>query len=314
MGDLPPDEVPAAVDTAAAAFARGEPTPFACPHDHTELRIDGPRLICAAGHSFDRAREGHANLILPGQRSSRDPGDSPQMVAARRTFLGSGAYAPLADAAAASVPGLWSGTERTTDRSRLIVESGCGEGYYLDHLARRAAADGWAHRVTLAGIDISRHAVKAAAKRPATAGVPIGWAVANARYLPFQPASVDLILCLFGFPVWEGFRAVQGAGASVLLADPGPDHLIELRELIYPTVRRSQPPSLGDAIAHGYQFADQTHVRFQTELISQVQIQSLVAMTPHAFRLTRDGHAALLAIDRLTATVDVVLRRLVLAA
>ena len=296
---------------AAAAYAAGVRTPFACPHDHAELRLVGQALRCANGHSFDRAKEGHANLILPGQRSSKDPGDSREMVAARRAFLATGAYAPLADAVSRLVPDLRSGTGKTFAPYR-VVESGCGEGYYLDHLARSAVAGGWAGGLDLAGIDISKWALRAAIKRPAVPGATIGWAIANARYLPFAPESVDLILCLFGFPIWEGFRGVQAPGQHVILADPGPDHLIELRRLIYPEVRTSSLPTLRPATALGYRFEDQRHVRFEARLPSAIAVQNLVAMTPHAFRLSRDGHARLTAIDQLTVTVDVVLRRLVL--
>ena len=52
------------------------------------------------------------------------------------------------------------------------------------------------------------------------------------------------MLCLFGFPVWEGFKQVQKPGGHVLLVDPAADHLLELREIIYPTVTRSPPPPL----------------------------------------------------------------------
>ena len=120
--------------------------------------------------------------------------------------------------------------------------------------------------------------------------------------------------CLFGFQIWEGFRSCQAPGQHVILADPGPDHLIELRRLIYPEVRASSLPTIGAATALGYRFEDQTHVRFEAHVPGAAAVQNLVAMTPHAFRLSKDGHARLTAIEQLTVTVDVVLRRLVLGS
>lgn len=280
-------------------------TPFACPHDRLPLRHEGRALVCATGHSFDLAREGHANLILPGQRSSRDPGDSVAMVAARRAFLSTGAYAPLADAVENEIA-----THARTGGLRRIVDSGCGEGYYLDHIARRAAADGWPGGLELAGIDISRPAIKAATKRSLIPGMPVQWAIANARHLPFADQSVDLILCLFGFPIWPEFRRVQRPGGLVLLADPGPDHLIELRRLIYPEVRRSEPPSLGAAELAGYRPTKKCTVRFAAVLTSPDTIKNLVAMTPHAHRMSPAAEAALGPITQLSVTVEVVLRHL----
>lgn len=306
-----------AAGNAEAATSPAAPTPFACPHDHGPLWAVASGMRCARGHSFDRAREGYVNLLLPGQRSSRDPGDSRDMVAARRTLLASGAYGALADAIAEEVGAIVTPFAERGDRDHgrarvRIVESGCGEGYYLDHIARTASAGHWPQNIDYAGFDISKWAVRLAARRQPPPGPPIAWAVANARHPPFAPGTVDLIMCLFGFPIWQGFRTVQAAAGHVLLADPGHDHLIELRRLIYREVRSSPPPSLSPAAGHGYRSERERRVRFTTLLASADLVGSLLAMTPHAFRLDRDARQKMSEIDRLTVTVDVVLRHLVL--
>src|ERR1017187_37490 len=78
-----------------------------CPvcRDRLALSADGSRWACPAGHSFDVAREGYVNLLLAGQRRSRQPGDSTEMVNARRRFLATGAYDPLSAAVAQAVAG-----------------------------------------------------------------------------------------------------------------------------------------------------------------------------------------------------------------
>ena len=281
--------------------------PLACPIDGLPLVLDGARCRCAGGHSYDRAREGYWNLLVVQHKASRDPGDSREMVAARRRFLDAGHFAPVADAVFQAVRTVMASAGETPQRPFTIVDAGCGEGFTLDRLADLASKSSDSGTLALAGIDISKWAVKAAARRKA----PVTWLVANNSRPPFPPGSVDVVLCLFGFPVWEGFSRIQPVGAHVLMVDPGPDHLIELREVIYPLVRRTPPPPLDAAEAAGYHLVREQALQFPVALSGAGAIQDLVAMTPHAHRLSQPGREALSALHGLTVTVDVAIRTLV---
>ena len=198
---------------------------------------------------------------------------------------------------------------RPPDAALHIVDAGCGEGYYLRRLVELAAASPQPGKLTLAGVDISKWAVQAAARR----GDPVTWIVGNNRHLPFAAASVDLIVSMFGFPVWDGFKPVQAPGGRVLLVDPGPDHLLELREVIYPTVKRGEPPSLKAAVAAGYRVEQASGVRYAVEIEQPTLLQDVVAMTPHASRMPLTGREALTRLERLRVTFDVNYRLLQLA-
>ena len=271
-----------------------------CPHDAAPLTLRGATYSCTHGHSFDRAREGYVNLLPVGDKASRDPGDSKEMVAARRRFLDTEAYAAiaaaLADAALAHI------TSRPQDRAFAILDAGCGEGTYLHKLATRLATAPGEATIHLTGIDISKWAVRAAAKRAA----PVTWIVASNRRPPLPPASVDLILCVFGFPIWPGFAAVQPTGGCVILADPGPDHLLELREIIYSEVQRHDVRPIADA--SGYTQIDEQRVTAREYIARQAAIADLLSMTPHAHRAAAAGRLALAKRTTLDITIDVVLR------
>jgi len=273
-----------------------------CPIDGSELARRGAALVCGRGHSFDVAREGHCNLLLVQHKASRDPGDSKAMVAARRRFLDAGYFAPIAERLFADVRALAANLPEA--RECTLLDAGCGEGYYLDRLCRLATQCPDPLPLRLAGIDVSKWAVQAAARRK----LPVAWLVASNALPPFSAGSVDLILCLFGFPAWHGFKKVQQAGACVVLVDPGPDHLLELRQIIYPSVTRSEPPSLAKAEAAGYGLEREDVLRFPIALDSTARIQDLLAMTPHAHRLPAAGRAALARLERLDVTVEVVVR------
>jgi 23S rRNA (guanine745-N1)-methyltransferase len=280
-------------------------TNLACPIDGLPIEMHGPQRRCAAGHSFDMAREGYCNFLVVQHKASRDPGDSKPMVAARRRFLDAGHFRPIADLVSDAICNCSRPAEGVAFN---VIDAGCGEGYYLDHLGQLAAASPQTGTLALAGMDVSKWAVKAAARRK----VPATWLVANNRIPPFLDSSVDLVLCLFGFPIWEGFKKIQKPGGHVLLVDPAADHLLELREIIYPTVIRSPPPPLAHAEAAGYTLKHERELRFAMTLSDTQAIQDLLAMTPHAHRMPQDRRQALAGLSTLSVTVNVAMRLLVL--
>ncbi len=274
--------------------------PLVCPLDGAPLEDTASGARCENGHLFDRAREGYLNLLPVQHKATRDPGDDKAMVAARRRILQDGLFVPVADAVASFV---YPYAAAATSTLR-IVDAGCGEGYYLAHLL--AAAEQWPLAATLhaAGYDISKWAVRAAARRRRD----VNWAVASNRQPPFAPASVDVVLSLFGFPQWPRFEAMLATHGLVLLVDAGSDHLLELREIIYPEVLRAEPPPPTDALARGWLSVFERRVEYAVTLTSAAQIQALLAMTPHAHRASSAGREALHAMTNLVVTISVVLR------
>ena len=287
-------------------------TPFtalACPLDGTPLQRQGGSLRCPDGHCFDLAAQGYANLLPVQNKRSRDPGDSKEMVAARRRFLEAGHYKPIADAVAqavlaGAVPG----------RTLTCLDAGCGEGYYLRQLAAAAAAE--ARPLALAGLDISKWAVQAAAKRDlqdarsqagASAAPGTTWIVGSNAGLPVLPATLDRVLCMFGFPVYAEFARALRRGGELLQVDAGPDHLRELREVIYPTLKPERPASR--SAPPGFELLGTDTLRFQIHVDGAAAIADLLAMTPHLYRASAEGRARAAALTALTMTVDVRLAR-----
>ena len=65
--------------------------PWQCPLCGAPLAGD-VSLKCARNHSFDRAKEGYWHLLPVQSMRTKAPGDSKEMVAARRAFLNAGYY------------------------------------------------------------------------------------------------------------------------------------------------------------------------------------------------------------------------------
>jgi 23S rRNA (guanine745-N1)-methyltransferase len=177
---------------------------------HLALAREQSRLICPRGHSFDVARSGYINLLQPQDRRSKQPGDTGKAVAGRRRLHDRGVTEPLLRAIAeiaAAAP------------EDIVLDAGCGDGYYLGMLARQAGFE--AH-----GVDISIPAVEAAARRYPECE----WIVANAdRFVPYAGHSFSIVLSITARMNSGEFRRVLRDGGHLLVALPAPDDLIELR-------------------------------------------------------------------------------------
>ena len=181
---------------------------------HLPLRRAGDRLICPREHSFDIARSGYINLLQPQERRSKRPGDTVAALDARRRLHDRGVSGPLLDGIA-GILGASPGD--------VVLDAGCGDGYYLGALARRTGFD--AH-----GVDISTAAVDAAARRYPPSEGKFEWIVANAdRFLPYADRSFSTVLSITARMNAGEFRRVLRNGGCLLVALPAPCDLKELR-------------------------------------------------------------------------------------
>lgn len=269
---------------------------LSCPLDGAPLTQQAHSWRCPAGHCFDVAREGYLNLLPVQRKSSLDPGDSKEMVAARRRYLGSGFYQPIADKVAD-----WALADVVAGEQRACLDAGCGEGFYLNAVLARAAAAGC--DVQAVGLDISKWAVIAAAKAQREAR----WLVGTNAALPIVSGTLDRLMCLFGFPVFDEFARMLKSGGELLMVDAGPDHLRELREIIYPRLKTPRESTL--TVGEAFVPVSEETLRFPIRLGDNATISDLLVMTPHLYRAPPEGRARAAALTALDLTVDVVFRR-----
>jgi 23S rRNA (guanine745-N1)-methyltransferase len=264
---------------------------LACPLDGKPLDPDSTTWRCQDGHSFDVARQGYVNLLPVQNKRSLQPGDSKEMVAARQRFLNAGHYRPVAEAVREAVSRAFAGKPGAVS----CLDAGCGEGYYLRELTTKV--DELA--LSLIGLDISKWAALAAAKqdnRPR-------WVVGSNAGLPILPGTLDCVLCLFGFPVYSEFARVLKPGGWLIQAEAGPDHLRELREIIYPSLKAEKPTR--EQAPAGFSIAGTDTLTFPLTLTNPAAIADLLAMTPHLYRAPPEGREKAASLETLTVTIQV---------
>ena len=177
---------------------------------HLPLTREERRVVCPRGHSFDIARSGYINLLQPQDRRSKKPGDTVAAVQARRHLHERGLFEPLLRVI---------GDALQASPADIVLDAGCGDGYYLGSLANQVGFRGH-------GVDISIPSIDAAARRhPACE-----WIVANAdRFIPYSDASFSIVMSITARMNTGEFRRVLRNDGRLLVAIPSPDDLIELR-------------------------------------------------------------------------------------
>lgn len=255
-----------------------------------QLQRVGNSYQCAQGHSFDLAKQGYLNLLLPQHKRSKDPGDSKSMVQARRAFLEQGFYQPVATQLAALLRHhLPSGANR-------VLDAGCGEGYYIRQAAQHVSGLQWY------GNDISKWAVQAAAAKHKEGTYLVA---SNAR-LPIASGSMAAVVCAFGFAAEDEFKRVLASDGVLLMVDPGPQHLVELRQVLYGENLHAKTDHKAER--QGWHCAGEQSCTYTQLLPTAEAIQALVAMTPHQHRASRAGLQKLTELNELEVTVDVSFR------
>ncbi len=256
-----------------------------CPVCGENLNKADKTYVCPNRHSFDIARQGYVNLLTVSQKHSLNPGDTREQVLSRRAFLEAGYYAPILDTLTE--------TAKSFGLTGPILDVGCGEGYYSAQLARALDAE-------LAGFDISKEAVRCAAAKYKGCT----WFTATAAHIPVRSDTVQLVTSLFALTLPEEFARVlrdDGYYFQVLACQ---DHLLGLKSIIYPELKFKEKDSVPEL--PGFALVKSIPIRFSFTVEGE-QIRNLFSMTPHVFRIGREGAERLQNTQILSDTASCVL-------
>ena len=256
-----------------------------CPVCHQQLNLRDRQYVCPQNHSFDIARQGYVNLLTVQQKHSLNPGDTREQVLSRREFLEAGYYAPIAQALVE--------TARELGVSGQILDVGCGEGYYSAWLAD-------ALELPLTGLDISKEAVRCAAAKYKGKQ----WLCATAAHIPVEDGSVSLLTSLFALTLPEEFHRVLAPGGYYFQVLAAEDHLLGLKSIIYDRLHFKEKNTVPEL--PGFERVKSVPIRFSFTVEGQ-QVQNLFSMTPHVFRIGKDGARRLRETEKLTDTASCML-------
>lgn len=258
-----------------------------CPVCSTALEQSNNTLTCSNCHSFDIAREGYVNLLRKPL-----PGDTKEMLAARRSFLERGFYQPLSD----TLNQLASTYLAASTSPAAILDAGCGEGYYLGRL-QQALTD---RSLQCVGFDISKEAIRLAARRYKQAC----FVVANLKErLVLADGALHMILNIFAPRNPAEFARVLVSGGLLLIAIPAPDHLSQLRSALHLlNIEEHKQEKISEQFAADFDFVTASDLSYTLHLMHDEIVQA-VMMTPNYWHLSAEQRATMEGMESVETTV-----------
>ncbi len=251
---------------------------FICPFCKKSLKNELNSLICENNHCFDKAKEGYVHLLPSNKMHSRIPGDTKEMVNARREFLTAGYYKIFSDKLNELVLENVSGDCH-------IVDAGCGEGYYTENIYNYLKSSG--AETDMSGFDISKSAVRLASKKNKN----IEYAVASIFDIPIADGHADVVTNIFAPIVEKEFLRILKSGGVLIVAVPGEYHLWEMKTLVYDEPYKNE---VKHTEYDGFEFVKRVPVEGDIELNDNRQIQNLFSMTPYYWKTGIDGSRRIL--------------------
>lgn len=232
-------------------------------------------------HCFDIAKQGYVHLA---PRHSGG-GDSKDAVAARSAFLGAGYYAAALDMLCV--------LSKKHIGSGLVIDAGCGEGYYTGGVAR-----GWQGCVS--GFDLSRDAIMTAAKAAGRENIPAAYAVASVFELPLADHCADGVLNIFAPCAEEEFGRVLKDDGKLIVVGAGEKHLLGLKQAIYDDVHVNTERA---DLPVGMKMVERVTVEDHICVKGRDMIAALFSMTPYYWRTPRAAAERLATLEQLETEI-----------
>lgn len=230
---------------------------------------------CPRNHTFDRAREGYVHLLPTGHGRSKIRGDTAEMVRARRRFLARGYYEPLT----AAVVGRVMSIQR---EGLTVVDVGCGEGHAIGRVWAALEPHARDLRPCLIGVDISRDALRLAARTYKNVLFLIN---DIGHRICVADGSVDVLLDLFAPRNPVEFGRIVRPGGLAVVAIPAEGHLKELRsELPLLGIEEEKRERTIERLRPFFELAEEERFEYARVLDADA-VRDLLRMTPNYWHL-----------------------------
>lgn len=257
---------------------------FSCLHCGARAYIsDNRKSVYCTGerkHCFDFSADGYLSMGQGG-------GDSKEAVRARKAFLSKDYYLRGAE-------DICSTLKKYIKPDALVIDAGCGEGYYTNKIAECSGFT--------VGIDLSKFACSAAAKSSRAKGISNSLFVTGSVFeLPIADGCADAVVNIFAPCAEEEYSRILSDGGHLIVVGAGENHLMGLKEALYDntyvnTSRADMPKKMT--------LVERTVSSFEIEVKGREDIASLFLMTPYYWRTKESDKEKLVSLDTLKTIIE----------
>lgn len=319
---------------------------FTCPACSSPLLRDGRSFICINNHRYDISKEGYVNLLLANQKQSREPGDSKEMLDARKSFLEKGYYKPLARSVVSAIirhkrhSRIISGHNKMTycqrrslkgllnipldtsvvaaqRKSNNQTSTPCWPGTeaeaprytILDAGCGEGYYTDYISRNRYAGASSAIYGIdisKEGIKSASKKNSAIQFAVAGIYNIPAAAGSVDALINIFA-PFNEAeFGRVLKDSGIIISVAPGEHHLYELKKNLYDEVYLNDEKF---EVTDNFTITEIIRVKYELNIRRREDIENLLKMTPYYHKTLRERIESFIRnAEKLKTTADFLIR------
>ena len=198
-----------------------------------------------------------------------------QFFKSRGEFFAKGYYAHILDAIIKKVSEIKAAADGSEPATQLVlIDAGCGEGYYSSALAGRIEG------LQIIAFDIAADAIVCAAKSKEN----VAWTIADVTNIPVKDGICDILLDVFTPASYKEFGRILKKGGYILKVIPGSNHLKELRKAAREQLKNKDysGDDVSDYFEQHYDILSQETLT-NTMPIDQETLKTLTEMTPLLF-------------------------------
>lgn len=269
---------------------------YICPICKKNLTLKNGSFICKKNHTFDISKNGYVNLLTTKGRNPKLAGDNPTMIHSRSSFLDGEYYKPLADKMSEIIK---SDCKKRNLSSPIIIDSGCGEGYYTTQFAK------YNLDCYFYGVDISKHGVSHAATRIKQNNLSnVFLSVASSFDLPFKSKCCDSVISIFAPVCNDEYARVLKNGGKLFIVAPDSDHLFGLKKVLYDVPYKNKENEYG---LSNFTLKNKYRLNYKITLKNNDDINSLFMMTPYYYKTSKEAQDKLKSFDTLETVCDFII-------
>jgi 23S rRNA (guanine745-N1)-methyltransferase len=246
-------------------------TTLQCPICGNPLQLAENSFRCSSGHCFDLSARNYLNLA-PQHKQTDGKYDAELFTARRRVFT-AGFYDELTRAISEVCR-----SRLNADKPLVILDAGCGEGFFAAKLLNDLTASPNSTRVDteIIALDLAKSGVEMAAKAEPQLKCLIG----DLARLPLANDSIDIILNILSPANYQEFERVLRPGGLLLKVIPGEHYLQQVRRTFGLSENgQSEAESILHAAAK-----NSTETQLSCNLpITQAQAADFLRMSPLSF-------------------------------
>jgi len=253
--------------------------------------------ICKNNHSFDIAKQGNTNFLLNKDKKSKEPGDTKEMLLARKNFLDKGYYEYILEQVKNIIINDIVDAQDNSE-SLNIIDVGCGEGYYLssikssiDEVVKEKSAHCY-------GVDISKEGIRLASIRNKN----VEWFVANSFNLPFIDHSFNYLISMFSILDMKECTRVLKNNGKIIFVSAQKEHLKELKKIIYSDLTEKKYDARN---LIGCNIVDSKDYLNKVRIDSNYDLWNLLSMTPHFWKAEEKNKMLLNNYESLEVTINI---------